>query len=61
MIQQPDTKVTVGAIAAAVLGTALWLARVIRGEPLPMTPDEAVYANMVLVLIIQYATRNRQR
>lgn len=60
-MQQPDTKVSVGLAAGAILGTALWIARLIVGHDIPIKPDEAVYANMVIVFIIQYMTRNRPR
>ena len=59
-MEQPDRKVTTGMIAGAFLGTALWIAKLVLGKPVPITADEAVYAMTVIVFVLQYWTRNRQ-
>jgi hypothetical protein len=54
----PQRKVTAGAIAAAVLYTIIRVVELITGKPVPMTADDAVVFQGVIVFLLQYVIRN---
>lgn len=58
MPQIPQRKVTAGAIAAAVLFTILRVVELVTGKPVPVTADDVVIFQMVLVFVIQYLVPN---
>lgn len=57
----PQRKVTAGVIAAAVLYTILRVAELVTGKPVPLTADDAVIFQTVLVFLIQWMVGNRDQ
>ena len=56
----PERKVTAGVIAAAILYTILRVVELVTGKPVPVTADDALIFQTVIVFLIQYAVRNRK-
>ncbi len=57
----PQRKVTAGVIAAAILYTILRVAEIVTGKPVPLTADDAVIMQTVLVFLIQWMVGNKDQ
>lgn len=58
MTMAPERKVTAGVIAAAILYTVLRVAELATGKPVPITADDAIIFQTVIVFLIQWAVKN---
>ena len=56
----PERKVTAGAIAAAILYTILRVAEMVTGKPVPITADDSIVFQAVIVFFVQYLVTNRK-
>ena len=54
----PQRKVTAGVIAAAILYTILRVVELSTGKPVPLTADDAIIFQTVIVFLIQWAVKN---
>jgi hypothetical protein len=51
-------KVMYGVIAGAIIAVMMWIARLILGRPVPITPEEYGALQTVVVLVVQWWVRN---